>query len=127
MAVVSARKARLRQRADNGSRGAAVALELANNPHEFLSTVQVGITLIGTLAGAFGGATIAEKLSVFLKQYPQIAAHSDSIAITAVVLMITYLSLIIGELVPKNLALSNAEGIASALAPPMRFGRCQQA
>ncbi|OYW07486.1 MAG: hypothetical protein B7X34_10870 [Acidobacteriia bacterium 12-62-4] len=121
MAVVSSRKARLRQRAEEGSKGAAVALELAANPHDFLSTVQVGITMIGTLAGAFGGATIAEKFSVYLKQFPQVAAYSDSIAITIVVLIITYLSLIIGELVPKNLALSNAEGIATALAPPMRW------
>jgi len=121
MAVVSSRKARLRQRADDGSKGAAVALQLAENPHDFLSTVQVGITLIGTLAGAFGGATVAEKVAVYLKQFPAIAAHADTIAISVVVLVITYLSLIIGELVPKNLALSNAEGIASAVAPPMRL------
>jgi putative hemolysin len=121
MAVVSARKARLRQRSEEGSRGASVALELASNPHDFLSTVQVGITLIGTLAGAFGGATIAEEVDVYLQQFPQIAAHSETISITVVVLIISYLSLILGELVPKNLALSNAEGIASALAPPMRW------
>lgn len=121
MAVVSSRKARLRQRAEDGSHGASVALALAENPHDFLSTVQVGITLIGTLAGAFGGATIAEKLALYLKQFPPVAAHSDTISITVVVLIITYLSLIIGELVPKSIALSNAEGIASALAPPMRW------
>jgi len=121
LAVVSARKARLRQRAEDGSHGAKVALELAGNPDDFLSTVQVGITMIGTLAGAFGGATIAEKLAVDLKQWPAIAAYSDSIAITVVVLIISYLSLIIGELVPKNLALSNAEGIACALAPLMSW------
>lgn len=121
MAVVSARKARLRQRADEGSKGAAVALELAENPHDFLSTVQIGITLIGTLAGAFGGATVAEKVAVQLAQLPAIAAHAETIAICAVVLAITYLSLIIGELVPKNLALSNAEGIASSVAPAMRL------
>jgi putative hemolysin len=121
LAIVSARKVRLRQRAEEGSRSAAVALELATNPHDFLSTVQVGITLIGTLAGAFGGATIAEKLAAFLKQYPPLAAYSDSIAIFVVVLVITYLSLILGELVPKNLALANAEGIASALAPFLRW------
>jgi putative hemolysin len=119
MAVVSSRKARLRQRAEEGSKGAAVALALAANPHDFLSTVQVGITMIGTLAGAFGGATIAEKLAVQLREVPLVAAYSDSIAITLVVLVISYLSLILGELVPKNLALSNAEGIAAALAPPM--------
>lgn len=121
MAVVSARKARLRQRAEDGSRGSAVALELAENPHDFLSTVQVGITLIGTLAGAFGGATVAEKLSAHLKAFPQLAAYSDSIAITVVVMVITYLSLIIGELVPKSVALANPEGIASTVARPMRF------
>ncbi len=121
MAVVSSRKARLRQRAEEGSKGAQVALELATNPRDFLSTVQVGITTIGTLAGAFGGATIADKLSIYLKQFPQVATYSDSISITVVVLIITYLSLIIGELVPKNLALSNAEGIATVLSPPMRW------
>lgn len=121
MAVVSARKARLRQRSEEGSRGAAVALELAANPHDFLSTVQVGITLIGTLAGAFGGATIAEKFGFFLKQFPQVAPYSDTLAITGVVLVISYLSLILGELVPKNVALANAEGIAAVLAPPMRW------
>ncbi len=120
MAVVSARKARLRQRADEGRGGAAAALELAERPHNFLSTVQVGITLIGTLAGAFGGATIAKNLSVYLQRYPSLAAYSETIGITAVVIGISYLSLILGELVPKNLALSNPEGIASVLAPAMR-------
>lgn len=121
MAVVSSRKARLRQRKEDGHRGAGVALELAEKPDDFLSTVQVGITMIGTLAGAFGGATVAEKAAVHLKQIPAVAAYADSIAITVVVLLISYFSLILGELVPKNLALSNPEGIASALAPPMRF------
>ncbi len=121
LAVVSARKARLRQRADEGGRGAQVALELANHPHDFLSTVQVGITLIGTMAGAFGGATIAEKLAVYRKSIALRAPYSDTIAITVVVVIISYLSLILGELVPKNLALGNPEGVASALAPPMRW------
>ena len=121
MAVVSSRKARLRQRMEEGSKGAAVALELAENPNDFLSTVQVGISMIGTLAGAFGGATIAEKLAVTLKQYPAVAHYADSIALGVVVLVITYLSLIVGELVPKSLALGKPETIASALAPPMRW------
>jgi putative hemolysin len=120
MAVVSARQARLRQRAEEGSRGASVAIELAQQPDDFLSTVQVGITLIGTLAGAFGGATIAEKLGAYLKQFPMIAAQSESIAISLVVVIISYLSLILGELVPKGLALRHAETIASAVAPFMR-------
>jgi putative hemolysin len=121
LAVVSSRKSRLRQRAEEGNRGAAVALELAEKPDDFLSTVQVGITMIGTLAGAFGGATVAEKFAVYLKEFPAIAQYADSVAITVVVLMISYLSLILGELVPKNLALSNPEKVASFLAPPMRF------
>jgi putative hemolysin len=121
LAVVSARKTRLQQRAEEGSKGARVALELAEKPDDFLSTVQVGITLIGTLAGAFGGATLAEHLAAYLKQFALIAEYSETISITIVVLIISYLSLILGELVPKNIALSNAEGFAAALAPPMKL------
>jgi putative hemolysin len=121
LAVVSSRKARLRQRAESGHRGSAVALELAEKPDDFLSTVQVGITMIGTLAGAFGGATIAEKFAVYLKGFPALETYADSIAISFVVLMISYFSLILGELVPKNLALSNPERVAGFLAPPMRL------
>jgi putative hemolysin len=122
MAVVSARKARLKQRAEEGSHGARAALKLSDNPNDFLSTVQIGITMIGTLAGAFGGATIAERLAAYLKrlQLPFAAEHAESIAITIVVLIITYLSLVIGELVPKAIALGNAESIASGVAPVMR-------
>lgn len=120
MAVVSSRKARLRQRADDGSKGAAVALALAEHPNDFLSTVQIGITMIGTLAGAFGGATLAEKLGAYLNTFPILDQHGESIAITLVVLAITYLSLILGELVPKNIALANPEAIASFVAQPMR-------
>lgn len=120
MAVVSSRKARLRQRAEAGSTGAAVALDLAASPNDFLSTVQIGITMIGTLAGAFGGATLAEKFAVYLNQFPLIAPHGESVAITLVVIVITYLSLILGELVPKNIALSHPEAIAAFVAQPMR-------
>lgn len=120
MAVVSARKARLKQKAEEGSRGAKAALSLGDNPNDFLSTVQIGITMIGTLAGAFGGATIAERLAVYLKQFPAAAEHSETIAITLVVLVITYLSLVIGELVPKAIALGNAESIAAGVAPVMK-------
>lgn len=121
MAVVSSRKARLRKRKEEGDRGAGIALALAEQPNEFLSTVQIGITMIGTLAGAFGGATIAAAFSIYLKQFPQVAAYSDSISITIVVLVISYLSLILGELVPKTVALGNPEGIASATAPAMQW------
>jgi putative hemolysin len=121
MAVVSSRKSRLRQRSEEGSHRAALALQLAESPNDFLSTVQVGITLIGTLAGAFGGATIAEEFAAYLRQFPVVAPYSESIGIGSVVLGITYLSLILGELVPKNIALGSPESIAAAVAPPMRL------
>lgn len=97
-----------------------MALELALAPNRFLSTVQIGITLIGVLAGAFGGATIAEKLAASLSQIPRLAAYSEAMSVGVVVVIITYLSLVVGELVPKQLALSNAERIASTVAAPMR-------
>jgi putative hemolysin len=121
MAVVSARKARLQQRAANGGHRAAAALQLANSPNDFLSTVQVGITLIGTLAGAFGGATIAAELAQHLSRFPFLATHAEGISITVVVVLISYGSLIVGELVPKRIALSNPERIAAAVAIPMRL------
>jgi putative hemolysin len=120
MAVVSARKVRLQQRAEKGDAGARVALELANAPSRFLSTIQIGITLVGIFAGAFGGATIAAELDARLEQIPGLAPYSEAIALGAVVAAITYLSLIIGELVPKRLALNNPEGIAAKIARPMR-------
>jgi len=120
-AIVSVKKARLQQRAEEGDTRAAAALEIVNEPTQFLSTVQIGITLVGIFAGAFGGATIARELAVYLKEFPEIASYSDLISLTIVVLVITYLTLIFGELVPKRLALNNAEKIASAVAKPMQF------
>jgi putative hemolysin len=121
IAVVSARKGRLEQQAALGNRGARVALDLADNPNHFLSTVQVGITLISTLAAAFGGARLAEILAAALLSAPTLAPYAESLALALVVVLISYFSLIIGELVPKRLALQNAEGIAIRLAPFMRF------
>jgi putative hemolysin len=121
IAVVSARKGRLEQEAQHGQRGARIALELADDPNHFLSTVQVGITLIGTLAAAFGGARIAEVMAESLRTLPILAAYADGIALGIVVILISYFSLIIGELVPKRLALQSAEAIAIRLAPLMRF------
>ncbi len=121
MAVVSARKARLQQSANRGDRKARAALELADDPNQFLSTVQVGITLIGILAGAFGGATLAEELALRLSQIPWLAPYSQSIGLGIVVLGITYLSLVLGELVPKRLALNNPERVAASVAIPMRM------
>jgi putative hemolysin len=120
-ALVSARKTRLRQRAEEGDTRAAAALKLANEPTPFLSTIQIGITLVGIFAGAFGGATIAERLASYLRDFPALAPYSDALSITLVVLVITYLTLIFGELVPKRLALNNAEAIASHVAKPMFF------
>ena len=119
IAVVSSRKARLQQRADEGSKGARVALRLSTDADEFLSTVQVGITLIGTLAGAFGGATIAARLAPRFNEVPWIAPRGETLAMGIVVVVISYLSLIVGELVPKRLGLSDPERFASALAPVM--------
>jgi putative hemolysin len=113
MAVVSARKARLQELAERGDTKARAALKLANSPNQFLSTVQVGITLIGILAGAFGGATLSEKLAEAIAQIPFLSSYSEAIGLGAVVLTITYLSLILGELVPKRLALKSPERIAA--------------
>ncbi len=120
MAIVSARKVRLQQLANQGDAKAKVALKLAESPNHFLSTVQVGISLIGILTGAFGGATLAEKLAIYVGRVPLLAPYSEPISFGIVVLIITYLSLIIGELVPKRLALNNPEKIASIVAIPMR-------
>jgi putative hemolysin len=118
-AIVSSRQARLQQRADNGDAGARIAFGLTENPNIFLATVQIGITLIGVLSGAFGGATAARSLAALLAKIGPIAPYADQIALILVVLVITYLSLIIGELVPKRLALNNPEGIAARVAGPM--------
>ena len=119
LAVVSSRRAKLQSRADRGDRGAAAALKLAQDPTRFLSAVQVGITLIGILAGAFGQATIAGELDQRLEAYPVLAPYSEHIATGVVVVLLTYFSLILGELVPKRLALIHPEGIAAVVARPL--------
>lgn len=121
IAIVSARKARLQQWANQGDQKAGVALELANAPNRFLSTVQVGITLIGIFAGAFGGATLASKLETQLVRFPILEPYRAAIALLLVVVTITYLSLILGELVPKRVGLNNPEKIAARVAIPMRM------
>jgi putative hemolysin len=121
LAIVTARKVRLEQRAEDGDAGARVALSLAQNPTQFLSTVQVGITLIGVLAGAFGGATLADKLASAFAAIPAISDYANAVALGVVVTGITYLSLLIGELVPKRVALSQPERVASLVARPMRL------
>jgi putative hemolysin len=120
IAIVSARKSRLRQRADSGDANARIALELAESPNRFLATVQIGITLVGVLAAAFSGATMADKLAVPMKEIAWLAPYADNVAFGIVVVVLTYFTLVIGELVPKRIGLGNPEGIASILAGPMR-------
>ncbi len=121
IAIVSGRKARLQQLADHGNMRAKSALQLAESPGDFLSTVQVGITFIGIFAGAFGGITIAEQIADYLAIFPSITPYAETIGIATVVLAISYLSLIFGELVPKRIALSNPERIGAAVARPMQL------
>jgi putative hemolysin len=120
MAVVSARKARLQELAEQGDAKAKAALDLANSPNRFLSTVQVGITLIGILTGAFGGATLADELATYIGLIPGLGPSSHAIAFGIIVILITYLSLILGELVPKRLALNSPERVAAMIAAPMQ-------
>jgi putative hemolysin len=120
MAVVSARRARLQYLANQGNAKARIALDLASSPDRFLSTIQIGITSVGILAGAIGGATIAEQLGALLSDIPTISSYSEAIGVGIVVLSITYLSLVLGELVPKRLALNDPERVASVVAKPMR-------
>jgi len=119
MAVVSSSKARLRAWVEEGHAGAKAALELAENPNRLLSAVQTGITLITTLTGAYGGATIADELASYIGVIPALSPYSSGLALVAVVLMITFFSLVIGELVPKRIALSNSERFASLAAAPL--------
>ena len=120
-AIVSARKMRLQQRAEKGDARAAAALELAEEPTSFLSTIQIGITLIGIFAGAYGGVTVAKGLAAYFTEFPSLAPYAEMLSVTLVVLVITYLTLVFGELVPKRIALNNAENLAAAIAKPMRL------
>jgi putative hemolysin len=121
LAVVSSRRSRLAQMAGDGNRRAGIALRLYDDPSRFLSTVQIGITLIGILAGAFSGATLADRLGDWFDTFPGIAPNGDAVAIGLVVVAITYLSLIVGELVPKRVALANPERVAAVVAQPMHL------
>lgn len=121
IAVVSARKVRLQQLANEGNHRAASALALARQPSNFLSTIQIGITVIGIFSGAYGEATLARSLSETLASVPVLAAYSDALAFAIVVVAIAYFSLIIGELVPKRLALHNPELVAAMTAAPMQL------
>ncbi len=121
LAIVSARKVRLKTLAENGRRGAATALALAEDPGRFLSTVQIGITLVGILAGAFSGAALGRQFADILVRAGLSAPAADTVGYVTVIGAITYLSVVVGELVPKNLALRNAEVIACLVAPMMKL------
>lgn len=122
LALVSSRPARLKSRAEAGDRGAAAALKLLGDPSRLLSTVQIGITMVGVFAGAYGATTLADDLSPLIaKAAPRLAGRADEAAFAIVVVAVTYLSLVIGELVPKRIALAAPEAIASVAARPMRF------
>lgn len=121
MAIVSVRKARLEDRANTGDGRAKVALEMANHPDTALSTIQIGITLVGIFAGAFGGSTLVEPLSdTLLSAIPQLGSRTAAaVSVALVVGLTTYLSLVIGELVPKQIALQNSESISLWMARPL--------
>jgi len=119
IAIVSSRKALLQTMADKGNGGAAKALVLSESPNRFLSTVQIGITLVGIVAGALGSGTIAENLAAFIAPLPWIGEYAKQVSLLVVISILTYLSLVVGELVPKRLAMKFPETIASAMAGPM--------
>ncbi|WP_306755179.1 hemolysin family protein [Paracoccus actinidiae] len=121
LAIVSARPARLKVMAAEGSRGAEIALDLGTEPGRFLSSVQIGITLVGVLSGAISGATLGARLSALLIANGLSPALSQALGVGGVVVLITYLSLIIGELVPKQIALRSPEGVASRISPLILF------
>ncbi|HVX81292.1 MAG TPA: hemolysin family protein [Devosiaceae bacterium] len=119
LAVVSARPARLKLMASRGDKGAATAMRLAEDPGKFISSVQTGITLVGVLSGAFSGATLGQRLSAWLAASGVPNNFSDALGVGVVVVAITYISLVIGELVPKQLALRHPERISARVAPVM--------
>ncbi|RYG02683.1 MAG: HlyC/CorC family transporter [Chitinophagaceae bacterium] len=120
IALVSARKARLEAQAHRGDKRAKEALELSNHPDTFLSTVQIGITLIGILTGIYSGEKLKTDLVEFLQQFESLRQYSAGLATAIIVVTITYFSLVLGELLPKRIGLSRPETIAKALAAPMR-------
>jgi putative hemolysin len=119
MAVASSRKARLQERLNDGDRRAGTALKLIENPNLFLATVQIGITMVGVFLGAVGGARLANPLSQLVASVPALTPYAETVALGIVVIAITFVSIVLGELVPKRIALHNPERIASTLAGPM--------
>jgi putative hemolysin len=120
IALISARKVRLQQMSKDGIKSAQAALDISENPNKFLSTVQIGITLIGILSGALGGAALSSSLSETIEKVAWLAPYSNVLSVAIVVLLTTYFSLVIGELIPKRLGMNSPEKIASAVALPMK-------
>ena len=128
MAIVASRRGRLRQLADAGDKAAQTALQLASSPDQFLPTVQIGITLVGTLAAAYGGDSLVSDLAewITVNAPPAVGAMARPIALTVFVVLLSFVTLLFGELVPKRLALRRAEAFARAVAPAMQvFARSQ--
>lgn len=121
VALISARKSSLRIQAAQGSRSARRALELAEDPDKFLSTVQIGITLIGILTGIFSGATFAEDLAPVIEQWGLSPEMAEAVAQVVIVICVTYLSIVFGELVPKRIGMNSAESVAKVMAQPMYY------
>ncbi|CAO3454429.1 Hemolysins and related proteins containing CBS domains [Azospirillum argentinense] len=121
LAVVSSRKTRLQSMADQGNGGARMALRLIDDPSRFLSTVQIGITMVGVVAGAYGGATLGDRLGQWLDSFPALAGRGELLGVGGVLVVITYSSIVLGELIPKRIALKSPERVASLIAPPMRL------
>jgi len=121
IALVSARKVRLEQSAADGDRGAAIALQLNESTSRLLSSVQIGITLVGILTGALGGATLADRLTILFEKIIWLKPYASGVSLAIVVLLTTYFSLVLGELIPKRLGLAHPEKIAARVAGFMRF------
>jgi putative hemolysin len=121
MAIVSSKKLRLQSLAENGNSGAKTAIALAENPSSFLASIQIGITLVAILTGVFGGATIADEIGKMVATVSWLVPYSEGIGLGIVVVVVTFLSLVFGELVPKRVALGNAERVAAFMAPPIHL------
>ena len=121
MALVSARKSRLETEAKKGNKSAKTALSLAEEPDQFLSTVQIGITLIGILTGLYSGESLSHHLAVLMDRIPELQPYSKTIAQAVIVILVTYFTLIFGELVPKRIGLGRAERVSMAIARPMHL------
>jgi putative hemolysin len=121
LALVSARRPRLQALAEEGHRGAKAALALLDDPTRLLSSVQIGITLVGILTGVYSGAAYSAELALWIQQFPSLATYSEEIAFGTIVVVMTYFSLVLGELVPKRLAMAHADRWATLVSLPMQF------